>query len=595
MTDPVDRHGTGPRVMMSLGALVTLLLPLVGMGCAVPAGRDGVTPAAPELVWIEGRVVLPEGLPAGEEVVVVSYGHLEPGAHRPRAVVGPDGRFRIGVPKRGIRVRLDVEADHLHMGRTVRASLRRPTDPVVLRPVLAAMVVVELGAEDADHLELLRTAKVGLLGAGEPAFFRYLMGGLAVETPDAGLRVTFRGISTLPDEYAIMLLPRDGFTADLALVELVPGETITVQADVTRGSRVSGRVVDEEGAPIPGVEVGVHVSGQSEEGGWGRNHLTTTTDDGRFDVAPIAPGALCVTARAERYGTVILDLGESRSGAHFQAGSIILPRGNLVTVEVVRPDGTPVTDAAITLDDREAGRRREVGHAYTFGGLDEGPFTTWAVTWRSEREPSSGWAGSGWTWVASHGRLTGVAPGTTARIVVPYPVRIEGRVVDRAGAPLTSYKLEAQPHGSSDFPFGNGYRPAEVEGPSGAFLLELPPGRWTLDVSEGGFASHVIDLPSESPLVLAATRSVNYAGIVRDCDGMPVGGALVVAEHREIRRNGCSIEWSRCLSDADGNWRMSLPAGSVSIEARTETQKTSRAKRSRGEPGGVVRLDLEIE
>jgi protocatechuate 3,4-dioxygenase beta subunit len=130
----------------------------------------------------------------------------------------------------------------------------------------------------------------------------------------------------------------------------VPSEPLRVV--LAPGSRLAGRVVDEQGKAVAEAAVRTGKSGASMMFG-GRSMLmgefAFTDESGEFDFRNLEAGTLTVGAEAQGY------LQAERSGIELAAGSevtgieLVLRKGAVVTGQVLGADGRPAAGAAVQL------------------------------------------------------------------------------------------------------------------------------------------------------------------------------------------------------------------------------------------------------
>jgi Carboxypeptidase regulatory-like domain len=569
-----------------LGLLVAACLAL---SCAARPGASPPQASPPQdLVWINGRVVLPKGFPSAESVSVVSHGRKMDSGERPRTDVDADGRFRIGLPALGIRARLDVEADHLHLPDPVRVDLDSIPHTTELRPELAGMIVAQLHAGDRDR-ESWKAAQVELGLDGTLAEF--WSGHYALQTVDEELRATFRGVPT-GTAYAVRGTPPDGFPVSVRGVLAAPGETILVELDPGPRIRVSGRVEDYQGEPVPSAEVTLTVYEDLGSGrGSVRSHYTSTDEAGRYDIVAIPSGKLTVQATAEGYRPSEVQLGTPQQGEHVFPRAIVLPDGHSVTVRVLWPDGMPVGRAILNLEGPGAwehsglsslpkGVREISGYTHTYSGLGPGPYTVSATATRPAEASSESSRRRKY-----YGRVEDVSPGSVVDLVVRESVRVEGRWVDQTGTALTSYRLYALPD-PTDVLLGS--LRENVHNPAGTFELYLCPGQWRLDISGAGFGSESLTVPVSRPPLLVAEAAATYSGVVVDTAGHPVADAEIRVRHQRVQQGASSSRSATIRSATDGTWSFDAPAGVVWLEARTSMHVESDLILIRGASGETI-------
>ncbi|MEM1449696.1 MAG: carboxypeptidase regulatory-like domain-containing protein [Planctomycetota bacterium] len=270
-------------------------------------------------------------------------------------------------------------------------------------------------------------------------------------------------------------------------------------------ARVVGRVLDEDGAPIPGAEVESHLSG------------TTTGPDGGYEL-PMDSAYPSPTLRAGADGFACASLGiGTLDRATLLAPDLVLRRAVEVTGHVVDANGDPVVGATVTA------HPRRLVHTTTDGA---GRFRLGRIDPAKERT---------WLTASREGFLDGSLTIDTAsteddvEIVLGAGCRVTGRVVTRDGAPVPGATVWV---GSSP---GVGGPSARADA-SGTFLLETAPaGRTSLWAVQAGYAAaeERVTLPGDgeelADVTLVLREERRLAGRVVDEDGAPVAWADVRA------------------------------------------------------------------
>lgn len=345
-----------------------------------------------------------------------------------------------------------------------------------LRPV----ATLELRVTPASAVDL-SIARVRALRLSRPAFLAYSNFGVAFDL--AMEDGTFRNRDLPAGEYALLLESPAGLRLRMSIgangevrdqpvwTKLDPGETRTLEVEVEQGASIRGRVLGAAGEALAGVRVSVstpllgvldafefrlagaqvwrldHADALDQLHPAG--HSVTFTDEAgsyRFDGLPAGPARLRVFAadRAlDERGPLELIAGEVSVLEHR-----LLPAGVLqgvapgVTYLGVLPVGSTQASWVAILPD---------SGLFTFPGLPEGEYS-----------------------VATLHSNAAVAPVELARAQVEAgrvtwldlsavgPVRIEGRLVDVDGAPVSAESAYVSLHG----------RRARVE-PNGTFALRL--------------------------------------------------------------------------------------------------------------------------
>lgn len=269
---------------------------------------------APRLLY--GTVTNPAGEPvAGATVLVVA------GRKDRRAQTDREGRFRLAdVP--GKADRLEVSA------RGYTPSLfERPAFPaapkvrwdVTLEPAQGVHGIVLSGSEPAAE------AWVVLRRTGQ-------------RRPVAATRADHTGRFALewPGEPPLELFARHGQFGEATLVVEGPGE---VTVELPGGGYVAGRVVDEEGQPVPSFSVSASPMA-SRAGG----PPAQSFDDraGQFLLGPLSPGTTRVWAAAEGYqpgeaSDVAVRTGETTDGVVLKLKRSTVLEGRVTDARTRRP------------------------------------------------------------------------------------------------------------------------------------------------------------------------------------------------------------------------------------------------------------------
>ncbi len=174
--------------------------------------------------------------------------------------------------------------------------------------------------------------------------------------------------------------------SEARFVEVEPGQTVEAALALEPALYFAGVVVDEQGRPIPGVEV---VAGVEFEHGSASVERTQTGPDGAFDLFnyPIEPIRLRneLTTRVVSFAHpdyVVLRFGGLDAlGVGQRTGlQIVLDPGHRIAGTVVDAAGKPVAGAMVRAipDDVEQSRRSTVSDArggFALRGISEGPAT----------------------------------------------------------------------------------------------------------------------------------------------------------------------------------------------------------------------------
>ena len=159
-------------------------------------------------------------------------------------------------------------------------------------------------------------------------------------------RFQFKGLD--PGPY-ILIASRQGYArSPLRVVELEPRKAITLEVSLERLNKYSGTVVDESNSAIEGARIWL-VGDSDQTPASNVSPLATSAHDGKFEVfAPANVGNLTLVTLARNYAPHRLPLPQKSSGI-----LVRLSRGLSVSGRVIDEHGTPISKAAITIQNRE--------------------------------------------------------------------------------------------------------------------------------------------------------------------------------------------------------------------------------------------------
>ena len=384
---------------------------------------------------------------------------------------GADGAFLLAdLPSR----RGSVVADAGDDGFTEAVSITPAPGRAALALVLAPPTVLEGRTLDVVTLKIVPRVRLTVASGG----------GRFVTRSGADGRYRLMGLrpgdgSVRADEPRHVLWTR-------ARVPLEKGATKTLDVPLTRGASLSGRVIDEDGRPVPEAKVLVSSGDDSPfrfvlramAGDPGAKIRSRA--DGTFSASRLPPGEnQRLTVQHPDYekgklGGISLQAGGTRTGA-----VVTLRRGLVLTGTVKDPEGNPVPGAELTLSESRVVRSSRGGMRMqiAFGGVSDVPSARSGADGRFELKgiPAGDWA---FTAKAS-GRATEVVdPLKLVRDIRPDPVdvvlspgaAIAGFVLRKTGGGAEGYlvipRLSGRPPTGG---FGPGAMPT---GPDGTFFLE---------------------------------------------------------------------------------------------------------------------------
>ncbi|HUR27105.1 MAG TPA: carboxypeptidase-like regulatory domain-containing protein, partial [Planctomycetota bacterium] len=168
------------------------------------------------------------------------------------------------------------------------------------------------------------------VGQREPSFS-------AQVRPDADGSFEIRGCADVAHELEVHRAGSRFWTFPTARREGVhPGSAsvvITIDPGSLPSCRLRGRIVDDRGEPVPGIE---YMLGR--EGGQGAPLLAAEAD-GSFDVGPLAPGKYMIGVHAAGFAPFSAPFVEVTAGATHDFGDLRLSRGGTIAVHLTRAAG----------------------------------------------------------------------------------------------------------------------------------------------------------------------------------------------------------------------------------------------------------------
>ncbi len=225
--------------------------------------------------------------------------------------------------------------------------------------------------------------------------------------------------------------------------------------DATETGALTGRVVNEDDAPVAGAIVRVYETFPNSFGfsfGFSPDEIaplgeTTTGVDGRFRIADLSPSIRYVLlALTETHAPSPKERFPVWSGRDSDCGTIVLRPGRAVSGSVADEDGRPIEAAEVTVAYRH-GRRKSAtgaGGRFEFAGLSDGRVTLRATKkGYVEIERSIHQVTGDATTPPAHDEVT---------LVLPRAATITGFVVDAHGSALAGVDVEGQRIDPSDNP-----------------------------------------------------------------------------------------------------------------------------------------------
>lgn len=432
--------------------------------------REGALPRPVVLqpgVALSGTVRLTDGKqPAGAALV-----RFEGAATTRWVEARADGGFRLSDLPKGSGT---LVADAAERGRAELAGVKLPHEGARPTLTLAPAATIEGRVVDARSGAPLGGVAIGVRQ------------GQAARATRSGADGRYRVAGLAPGTYRVEADDLRYVPYVKGRVQARAGETVKADLPLQPAAAISGRVVDEDGAPIAGARGQLALSGETGFAAFARSarggdrYAFRTGADGSFSARRLGPGEnqrLTVThPEYERrtLGGLALEPGKTKTGV-----TVVLTRGIVVAGLVKDPEGAPIPGAEISLQETRSfrgGRGGNVTMMATFvGGPDQRPRITTGADGRFEIK---GLAPGDYSLSASKpgyssARVDPVKAAPDAapvELVMSAGVSISGRVVDSNGVPAEGFLVQARRKGAPGPGFGGGAR--EPTGPDGFFYLD---------------------------------------------------------------------------------------------------------------------------
>ncbi|HEX2252632.1 MAG TPA: carboxypeptidase regulatory-like domain-containing protein, partial [Thermoanaerobaculia bacterium] len=573
-----DRAGRFRLPDLPSGRRVHLLVTAAGH---LPVELPGVPvpPSVPVEVELEaaarlaGRLEEADGQPVAGGAVLLRSAHPPrgtSGAWQPRpvaeAVSDGEGHFRFE----------DVAAG---------SAVLEVTAPGYVRP---EPVPVEIAAgphdEEPSELVVVLTPGARVEGTvrdegGEPVAEVPVRVGRVRDTTDAEGRFRLDGVEPGRRMLVAAHLEYDRLVRE---VEVEPAGS-RFDLVLTGGWPVSGRVVDQDGAPVPGAEV--RLTGDPA-GGEMRLYRATSDGEGEFRFPRVVDGRYALTAAAAGFAAERRTEGPRVSGAPVEELEIVLAPGTEVEGRLLGLEFDAVATAAVSAEGEGGERIGTVNHEGRFRVTDLGP-----GVWRLRARAPGG--------RQAEARLV-VEPGVRR---LHRDLRFEGFAlagqVTHGGEPVAGASVSALGRDT-------GTERSEATDWEGRFVLEnLPPGHYLLSVAsprDGLLDNRELDLAADREIAvdIAARR---FAGrVVSSAGGRPVRDALVRLQ-RELGARGEAGSLITVATDtrggfevqrvSDGSYLLAVEAdGYVPHERRLEIAAGGEAVEVVLEPADILEVVL---
>jgi len=354
---------------------------------------------------------------------------------------------------------------------------------------------------------------------------RFALDGL---TPGATLDVTARAAGYV--------------TQTIARIELPTSDALRITLETA--ARVSGRVVTDDGSPVPDALISVRPADASLPATLSGN--TTSSDaNGTFELLNLAAGKLALSAAAKGYVAGDARLVEVADGQTLENIDLQLHRGATIEGLVLTANGTPATAARVTLRSKwsaqsmlaievAGGVRTDGDGRFRMEGVPPGPQSVSADQDGFQRAQRD---------LTVHNGINRID------LRLGEGASISGRVIDGGGRPLAGAAIAL-------LTAGPGIGREEMSDASGAFRFGgLEAGRYQLTAQKEGYASARQDLD-------VASRPIDSVELRLSEGGGIIAGRVIGVAPQELAQLRISAV-KRPLDSLDG-MREGRPEGAAS-------------------------------
>jgi RNA polymerase sigma factor (sigma-70 family) len=379
-------------------------------------------------------------------------------------------------------------------------------------------------------------------------------------------RFAARGLRAGPWDVAAGSQRLGAFGTVPEIVQLARGQTVEVTVDMGYAASISGRVIDQNGAPVPNVTVAFIHTAADDIG------LAATAMDGTFRAATMTGGgqyraSVSATASAAPSKTSLrpasgkeFPLITLADGSSEVTGVVLAVRLDKLSIAgvVVDADGAPVPDVRVVAELVEGNAQPEF-----FRGLQAPTGTTDVDGHFAISDLLSGtYALRAWSPAGLDGTLLGVRAGRTdVKLVLPSPGAIDVTLVGFQHPPEVTALATGASRSSAPVL-------ATVTG-NIASLRNLSPGSYLVtarNATEG--ASAMVDVTGRGTtrVTLTSRGSGTIAGHVRDLkSGTPIEGMTC----RAVPRVGIAVTAGApregVRTDAEGAFLLDAPVGDIAV------------------------------
>jgi len=550
----VESEGFAPTVSPEIhtgtyNARIELLDGLVLTGAVVHDADESAVPAATITLSPQGSLGLPQTVRSGGDGSF-RFAAVAPGAYFLQAT------YRAQVLKDSpLPIMLDTASKHLLLrledGGTIRGR-------VLERESGEGIAAIEIEARTAEEpRERVRSASSGEQG-------EFVLSGLAAGT-----------YSISVSQYALF----HAFLRERVTINMRPGQVVEdVTLLISKGSQISGRVLDHENLPVAGAEV------RGTGGGWQDYRLSDA--EGRYTLGKIVPGTEVIVhaSTAEALSKPVGPLYVGAEGLDEVDLFLTEPADALVSGTVVdlrnRPLRARVAAGPAGRNDAFRPKTAMSDNAgyFILPGLGAGEYRLVVRPGGGEQQELH--------------RLR-LGPGQQVRnLRLVYDgdseLVISGSVTDEEGAPVQCHVQLLPP--ASDRMY---IQSASFTGVDGGFRFDsLSPGSYSVRAEGVGYAGttvHGVEAGTENVRIILPPAP-KIEGVVQSSAGAPVTAfelALVVHGAQPGYGAGLYSDF-RWVADAMGRFSLDAAPGSYDLLARAPGFGTARAHVGAVQPGVTV-------
>lgn len=543
-------------------------------------------------IWVQGRVVFPEGTPQDEQLFIEARGKPfdgEPGGRRHhRAPVQRDGRFRVAFSPETQVGSLEIWGNYCYLKDPVVWNAD-DTEELLVEPLLGTFVELQL------HLPTGSTEPPKDFSARVVGSYSRVRGQALAWQPRGRLSLP----AVPPGNYgAHVTVVAEGLAewSDWIQVDQ-PGVRQTQEVSLEREARITGRVLDENGQAVESGQVFVDRKTVHEVHYLGPRSDGERVEDGRYTAKHLGAGDYEVKFQGVGYLSEAQLLTNVEPGQTYEQ-DLTVRNGHEIHGTVRWVSGEPAAGASVRLV--VAAPERGDGAATTTGLVEadaEGRFTLSGFV---DREPVALIAAGlppGETppedlsrikrrrWLREHEqetRLDEVVPGgpEVELVLGRAGLPLAGQVVDQDGEPVRRYRLTVAPRIGESFEVSlAGARRERIAANDGRFLLQdLPPGAWGVRADARGYLEtdwHWVALPTTEDLPITLPLASSVRGRVVQTQGKAIRAQVTCVRVQETNEGRWEEFWETrqqtTASEQEGFAIIGMEPGTWRLLASTES------------------------